>query len=210
MLLVKKLKSKVDRSHKFGKKLYFLAVIPDDGFCKETERIKMDFAEIYYSKAALKAPSHITIFPPFHFYENEEDYLKEKLNKLFSRQQPFTICLKDYNCFAPRVIYIDVVENEFLVDLYNKCGDFFEKQLGQRNDKNGSRNFSPHLTVAFKDLSKKMFYKAWEIYGEKKIYHEFLCETICLLKHERDRWEVVHRARFAGRNAKRPGSTTAF
>ncbi len=47
-----------------------------------------------------------------------------------------------------------------------------EEQLGLVDRVAKSRSFVPHITVAFRDLSKSNFRKAWSVYQEKQFdYH---------------------------------------
>jgi hypothetical protein len=45
--------------------------------------------------------------------------------------------------------------------------------------------------LAFKDLSKANFHKAWKEYEDRKFDEYFLAEKIFLLKHDGERWNVV-------------------
>jgi 2'-5' RNA ligase len=50
--------------------------------------------------------------------------------------------------------------------------------------------FSPHITVAFRDLKKDQFYTLWEEYKNKYFNESFHAEGLTLFKHNGEKWEV--------------------
>jgi 2'-5' RNA ligase len=52
--------------------------------------------------------------------------------------------------------------------------------------------FHPHLTLAFRDLKKPAFYKAWQEFKEKKCEATFSVTEIVLLKHNGKIWNVYN------------------
>ena len=64
-----------------------------------------------------------------------------------------------------------------------------ELKLDNANYKD--RPFHPHITIAFRDLKKPMFYEAWEYFGGLKFNGRFSVEEVNLLKHEGGKWNVV-------------------
>src|SRR5690606_25442095 len=100
------------------KKLYFLALLPDDAIIKDVTKIKEYFAQQYHSKAALKSPPHITLFPPFYFPVSEEKDLIRISDQFCSTQTPFPVDLENFNAFPPRVIFVNIVPNELLGKLH--------------------------------------------------------------------------------------------
>ena len=88
---------------------YFLAIIPPEPIFSEAHQLKEYFKEKYNSKASLNSPPHITLHMPFLWKEKKETILLEKLKTFSSNQPPFDLHLQNYNAFAQRVIYIDVL-----------------------------------------------------------------------------------------------------
>jgi 2'-5' RNA ligase len=58
------------------------------------------------------------------------------------------------------------------------------------------RGFHPHITIAFRDLKKPTFYKAWEEYKSKTFSADFICNSFSLLKHQKDEWMVLTKFNF--------------
>ena len=65
-----------------------------------------------------------------------------------------------------------------------------KKKLNLFNQSDDMRGFHPHVTVAFRDLKKPVFYKLWEEYGPKTFDRTFRCKSFSLLKHVNDEWIV--------------------
>jgi 2'-5' RNA ligase len=143
----------------------------------------------YGTKGALRSPGHITLHMPFSWEEEKEEKLIAELSA-FGFEQPVHVTLKDYNCFEPRVVFIGVAENERLGQLQHALVRHAQQKLQLFNQAEDMRGFHPHITVAFRDLKKPVFYKLWETYKNERFGAEFDCSSLCLLKHNNQRWDV--------------------
>lgn len=170
-------------------KLYFIALIPPEPVAKEVTRIKQDFADHYKSRRALNSPPHITLIPPFRWNENEEMSLHDSLSNFTWRGDFFTIALDGFNSFPPRVIFIRIVENEELDLLEQELRTYCER-IGGFPEKTSNREYHPHMTVAFKDLRRAEFHRAWEVYNQKDFVESFEADSFYLLKHNGRKWEI--------------------
>jgi 2'-5' RNA ligase len=168
---------------------YFIAIVPSEALLTEIQEIKKDIFEKYQTKGALRSPGHITLHMPFAFEENKEEKLINCLQD-FKFNHPFSIELENYACFEPRVIYINVKQQETLTELQKQLVQHVKRNLQLFNHSDDKRGFHPHITVAFRDLKKQNFYTVWEEYKTKNLKASFKCNAICLLKHINDRWEV--------------------
>ena len=184
------------KKNKSSRRLYFMAIIPDESICEVVTAIKQDFAKIYHSKAALKSPPHITLIPPFHFDDESENKLIEQLKSFCNSQISFRLELNGFGAFVPRVIFIRIGQNDNLFTLFENVNKHFEDTMGIVSKRRKGRNFSPHMTVAFSDLSKDMFFKAWKKYKHQNIYFEFEVEGISLLRHNGKFWDIGAKATF--------------
>ena len=50
------------------------------------------------------------------------------------------------------------------------------------NQSDNLRGFHPHITIAFRDLKKQVFHKAWEEFKDKKYNIDFNCIFYCAHK----------------------------
>lgn len=166
---------------------YFIAIVPPEPLLSEIQQIKQHISDHYDTKGALRSPGHITLHMPFSWDEEKEDRLVAGLSE-FQFASPFTIYLSNYSCFEPRVVFINVRENEILQVFQQSLVKHVMKKFQLFNQSDDMRGFHPHVTVAFRDLKKPVFYKLWEQYQKETFAGEFSCSSFCLLKHNDQRW----------------------
>ncbi|MDJ0844860.1 2'-5' RNA ligase family protein [Crocosphaera sp.] len=172
------------------KKRFFIALLPPQNVQKEATKIKKYFKEVYNSKAALKSPPHITLQPPFEWDMETLPKLIQELNHFSASQQPFSMTLNGFAAFKPRVIYINVLKTAELLSIQKSLMSHLESSLNIVHQVSKNRTFSPHLTVGFRDLTKRNFYQAWSEFENKEIYHEFIINKLTLLIHNGKNWEI--------------------
>jgi 2'-5' RNA ligase len=169
---------------------YFIAIVPPEPLLSEIRDIKSDIFEKHQTKGALQAPAHITLHMPFSFEEEKEDKLVSCLES-FRFDSNFQIMFDNYNCFEPRVVFINIVDQDKLFELQKQLVGYVKRHLMLFNQADDRRGFHPHITVAFRDLKKAVFYKVWEEYRAKPFKGEFSCSSFSLLKHQKDHWTVL-------------------
>lgn len=172
------------------KKRFFIALLPPKNVQEEATKIKEYFKEVYHSKAALKSPPHVTLQPPFEWDIEELPKLIQELHDFSASQKPFSLTLSGFSAFKPRVIYIDVIKKPELLLIQKQLMSHLESSLSIVHLVSKSRPFSPHLTVAFRDLTKKNFYQAWSEFKDKEIYYDFMIDQLTLLIHNGRQWEI--------------------
>ena len=170
--------------------LFFLAVIPPEPTYSAISHLKTQFAEQYNSRHALKSPPHITVIPPFWYHSNKIDDLVGSVRELLAEYGSFQLKLKDFDCFKPRVIFVDVVDStNKLHELQIALKSFFLSQFKLRPEKRDT--YHPHCTIGFKDLSPKMFYKAWDYFKDQTFNRNFTVEALSLLQYEEGTWKRI-------------------
>ncbi|MGB6296997.1 MAG: 2'-5' RNA ligase family protein [Rivularia sp. (in: cyanobacteria)] len=176
--------------------LYFIALLPPQDIQDYATQIKQYFADNYDSKHAFKSPPHITLQPPFEWDSGKLTSLEECLQKFVMRRNSIPIILDGYNAFAPRVIYIDVVKTSELMNLQIDLMVYLESYLGIVDKVGKSRGFTPHMTVAFKDLQRSKFKAAWMEFENRELHFEFNASKLTLLKHENKKWNITKEFEF--------------
>lgn len=171
--------------------LYFIALVPPLSIQEDITQLKHDIADRYGSKHALKSPPHITLHMPFKWKDRRFEELRRVMKKLNDAGHSFEIELKDFDFFEPRVVFINVVENEKLNHLQKEVVDACRKQLKLDNANYKDRPFHPHVTIGFRDLKKRMFYEAKKEFEQHEFSAEFQVTNISLLKHNGERWNVI-------------------
>ncbi|MCD6066859.1 MAG: 2-5 ligase [Bacteroidetes bacterium] len=170
---------------------YFIAIVPPQQVADELVAVKKEFAERFNSKAALRSPAHITLHMPFVWKEEKEEQLLETLAGFSYSAAGQKIGLKNFGHFGDRVIFIDVLKNETLVDLQQKLVQHAKEKLQLFNQSDSLRGFHPHVTVAFRDLRKRFFEEAWKEFAGREYTASFPLCDFSLLKHDGKQWNVL-------------------
>jgi 2'-5' RNA ligase len=182
-----------------NKNLFFLAVMPPEDIQEEVKNIKLEFKDQYGSEHALNSPAHLTLVPPFQWPAEKEAPLVQNLDHFCKDENTFEVALNGFGAFKPRVIYIDVKKNIFLSDLHDRLRNYLNENCIISELLREKKPFNPHMTVAFRDLTKDNFYVAWNEFKNKNFHALFTVDKIVLLIHRQKRWEVSHQS-FFGKN----------
>lgn len=175
--------------------MYFIAVVAPPEIELQVQKWKNYFKEKYQCFVALKSPAHITLIPPFWMNPALEKELIQSLDEFCAGQNDFTIHLNNFSSFPPRVIFINIDKNESL----EKFHDHLNRHIIEQNHfpvKKDNREFHPHVTLTNRDLYKKAYYEAWEIFSEKQYDASWIINSISLLRHNKKNWEVIFTSQF--------------
>ena len=175
--------------------MYYIAIIAPEEINQQVLKWKNFFKEQFGSTVALKSPAHITLIPPFWMKENLESDLISSIEKFSAIKNKFEIILKDFNSFKPKVVFVDIIKSEQLNKLYKSFSDFIYLQ-DRFPIKKDDRPFHPHVTLATRDLYKKAFQEAWEIFSKKKFEALWIVNGISLLRHNKKNWDVIFTSQF--------------
>ncbi|MEH2069055.1 MAG: 2'-5' RNA ligase family protein [Nostoc sp.] len=169
---------------------FFIALLPSQDIQNYANQIKQYFADNYASRGAQKSPPHITLQPPFEWADANVSLLEVSLKEFASEQKSVPITLSGFAAFPPRVIYINVVRSQELLTLQADLMAYVESKLGIIDKTSQTRPFAPHMTVAFRDLTKQNFRDAWPEFEKRQLNFEFTVEKLTLLVHDGKRWNL--------------------
>jgi 2'-5' RNA ligase len=175
--------------------MYFIAIVAPEQINREVLKWKNYFKDHFECTVALKSPAHITLIPPFWMKEDLEDTLVNSIRDFSSTKNKFEITLHDFAAFKPKVIFVGVVKSEVLNDLYHSFADHILRE-NKFPVKKEDRPFQPHVTLATRDLYKKAFREAWEIFSQKKYGALWNVNGISLLRHNKKNWDVIFTSQF--------------
>jgi len=168
---------------------YFIAIVPPETLLRQLQELKQNIYTSFGTKGALLSPPHITLHMPFSWEETKEDKLLKALDE-FHFATKFDIKLNNFNSFEPRVVFVDVISNDSLMALQTNLVKYVKLNLHLYNQADDMRGFHPHITIAFRDLKKPVFYKVWDEYKDKLFNTSFNCSSFCLLKHNGKSWDI--------------------
>lgn len=182
------------------KQRFFIALLPPQEIQEYATEIRHYFADRYATKAALKSPPHVTLFPPFEWGEAEKPRLVQQLMDFSLEQAPIPMILEGFAAFPPRVIFINVLKTSELLGVERSLTQYLDANLGLSDSRHKNRPFAPHLTVAFRDLTRQNFHLAWEEFRDRSLRFEFTVSHLTLLLHNGHRWNVDRNFPFEARN----------
>jgi 2'-5' RNA ligase len=168
--------------------LFFVGVVPPKDLQRDVTAIKRIAAHRFHSKHALNSPPHVTLVPPFWFEDGELPSLKESLAAFAGNVPDFEVDLKGFGAFKPRVIYIQVYLSDALHDCYRELREMMQETWNIKSDRR--TRFHPHMTIAFKDLSRSAFYRAWDYFSKQAFKANFPAGGLVLLKHHDRAWHI--------------------
>lgn len=175
--------------------LYFIALVPHPELRERVKQLKEEMKERFNAKHALKSPAHITLQMPFKRTENEETRIIDALTAFAVDQKAFQLELNDFGCFYLRVIYLNVVDHEPVALLQRELMEVLHTNLNFNEDEL-LQKFSPHMTIATRDLDKTMFQKAWSEFKDRRFNAPFKVKSIFLLKHNGKFWNIYREMSF--------------
>lgn len=175
--------------------MYYIAIVAPDEINQEVLKWKNYFKDHFDCGVALKSPAHITLIPPFWMQEDLENQLINSIRGFSITKHKFEITLKDFAAFQPKVIFVGVMKSEMLSELHQALTDFIF-QVNKFPIKKDDRPFHPHITLATRDLYKKAFQDAWEIFTKKKYEAQWIVNGISLLRHNKKNWDVIFTSQF--------------
>lgn len=181
--------------HFFSMNMYFTAIVLPGELNEQILQYKNFMLEKFGCRVGLNSPAHITILSPFWMDEKVEPEFLAAANKLAEQTTPFTIATNNFFVFEPKTIFIDVNNNDSLLQLKTASDNCF-KRHPEFKAKIDDRAFHPHITIATRDLHKKPFYEAWEIFKHKKFKEEWTAEGLSVLKHNKKNWDVIYTSQF--------------
>jgi 2'-5' RNA ligase len=175
--------------------MYFIALVLPTEINDEILKWKLFMKDHFNCLVALRSPAHITLVPPFWMNDNLESKLEDAISQFSQHQVPFEINLENFAAFKPKVIYAEVLSTGHLQTLHDQlhkyliAGDIFPI-------KKEDRSFHPHVTIATRDLHKKAFNEAWEIFKKENYKATCRIKGISLLKHNQKNWDVLFTSQF--------------
>ena len=175
-----------------------MALVLPHALDEKIKPLKQKMFDRYRSRTGLKSPAHITMVPPFWMEPQHEAGLKEAMDALGKKVQPFDLTTNGLSTFAPRTIFIAVAENASLHALKKESDTYWQgyAQWGVRTD---NRPFHPHITIATRDLQRAHFFDAWPQFEKTPWEESWEAASLSLLRHNGACWEVVHSAPFKKR-----------
>ncbi|WP_316830128.1 2'-5' RNA ligase family protein [Pedobacter aquatilis] len=166
--------------------LFLVCLIPPLSIAEDIDEIRNNISEKYNVFESLKRPAHITLYNPVKISSlaNEAKFFKALEDASYS--DAFHQVLKNFNAFEPHTVYIDVEQNDGIMKLQSQIKSAL-KPLNLIPAKDIMK-FTPHLTIAFKDVKLPVYQSIMKEYGAKNFKRTFNVNSFSVYKHTDKRW----------------------
>lgn len=172
--------------------LYLLAILPPLQLSEEIHQIRLECSEKFGVMKALRPPVHITLYRPFRAEEAFEKQLIRLLGPGTADIPPFTQKLENFGSFSNKVVFINALKTPELISLHKAIVSIFRKNhIDRQEEKQTSQAFSPHITIAYRDVLPEVFPKIWQEYKDRRFKRNFTADHFTLLKHDKVKWNPI-------------------
>jgi 2'-5' RNA ligase len=168
---------------------FFIGLVPPLEIQAYAEQVIRELHDRYQTYTA-KAPPHVTLQAPFEWSLQQESNLTECLSAFAAQQAIVPVSLSGFGAFAPRVLYINVLQTPELLGLQSALRLELETALEIVDSKSRQRSFAPHLTVASRNVTRQSFQQAWAELQSRSVELAFVARCLTLLLHDGQRWQV--------------------
>ncbi|MFD0933548.1 2'-5' RNA ligase family protein [Psychroflexus salinarum] len=170
--------------------MYFIALIPPEDLKNGITELKKEIANRFDSKHALRLPPHITLQIPFNVNEEDENKFIKQLEEFTKQHIPFRVVLSGFGSFNSKVIYIDVLHSRPIVELHEKLIEV-TREFIEKKPEGEKKKMNPHITIAYRDLSKERFDEAWSEFSQRSFEAVFVAKSLFLFKHNGKSWDIL-------------------
>jgi len=160
---------------------FWVGIIPPKRISKELYRAQKDIAKKYktYHSLESKIGPHITITCQGNVSNKHLRDIEKAIKEISERIEPFEIRIDGLGRFyKKRVIYAKVVKSKKL----NKLHNLMSYKLRKFDKIRVLRIYTPHINLAYKDISEENFKKVFKEFNKKRFYFRFNMNRIYIGK----------------------------
>lgn len=176
---------------------FFIAIVPPEPIQDYATQLMQMLGDRYQMRAS-QSPPHVTLYAPFQWSTGDRSALESALQAFTQNQPVIPMRLSGFNAFRPRVLYVHVEQTPELLNLHTHLMDHLEAALGLIDPVARRRPFTPHLTLASRNVTPKTLRLAWEDLQPHASAFDFESDRLTLLQHKGDRWHIQSDHLFMG------------
>ena len=173
--------------------LYLVALLPPEPVFSETWALKQEVHLRTGSRNAMRLAPHITLVPPLRQPAAFEAACTRALAAFAATQTGFRVGLDGFAWFGDRTLFVRVSEADALQAFHAALMAWCQAHLPAVRPE--SRPFTPHLTLATRDLPPAQVPALREFFQVRSYAGSFAVQAITLFRHDGQQWQP--RATFA-------------
>jgi 2'-5' RNA ligase len=162
---------------------YFTAFLFSEALQQNVEAIKNPLSEITGSKHSLGIVPHVTLISPVQWSVEEINRKKALLAEALVRMQPFSIRLDGFSSFRRDVLFIRTIVPQEIIEWQRELEHLIRSHFPDKFH-HPQREWHPHVTLAFKDLSPEGFDRGMQWLKDRQFVVEETLNGITELIHK--------------------------
>lgn len=167
--------------------LYLVALLPPEPVFSETWTLKQEVHHLTGSRNAVRLPPHITLIPPVRLPDGFEAKCTAALTDFVATQSVFTVGLQGFAWFGNRTLFVRVREASTIKTFHAALAEWCALHLPEVPREN--RPFTPHLTLATRDLPAEQVPELRRLFGSRSYAASFAVESLTLFRHDGQQWQ---------------------
>ena len=168
--------------------LYLVALLPPEPVFSETWALKQEVHQLTGSRNAVRLPPHITLVPPLRQTDGFEAKCTAALSAFAATQTALSVGLEGFAWFGNRTLFVHVSESGPLKNLQAALAAWCATHLPEVVPE--SRPFTPHLTLATRDLPPAQVPALRQRFAERSYAATFEVADFTLFRHDGQQWQV--------------------
>ena len=178
----------------FIQQTHFIGVLVPEDIRATLEDCRRYMNEAYGCKSGHGTPIHVTLVPPFHLPEefSTKDLAMaiEKEVILAGSELKFDGHIENFDAFGDRTIFAKVIPKENWTKLRDKVLEAVLK-AAPGCIKKDKRPFTPHLTVANRDIPSGASVAALQVMNELNLVEDFPVDNVAIFERRGGKWNVA-------------------
>lgn len=171
-------------------KLYALTIPLPDRLDDRILQFRKEMAERFCTVAALKPMDFMPLQQCFVYDDAHLPALQTKLGEVFDDTAPFRVDLENFGAFPAHTIFV-AIRNFFpFIELRDRLHRRMPEETALLRALGGRLTLTPHITVAYRDLTADAFYRAWSDFCEREFIDHFHADDAHLMEH-RGKWRTI-------------------
>lgn len=173
----------------FSQQTHFVGVLLPDDLTGTLEDCRRYMNEAYGCRSGHGTPIHVTLVPPFRL---QEQYSTQDLADAIERGASgaglgFEGKIQNFDAFGDRTIFAKVAADERWTKLRDATLKAILNACPACTKKDG-RPFTPHATVANRDIPAGVVTTALAAMNEMNLFEEFPVDNITIFERKGKRW----------------------
>lgn len=167
--------------------LYLVAALPPEPVFAETWALKQQVQQLTGSRNAVGLPPHITLLPPLRQGDAFEARCAAALTDFAATQAPVQVGLQDFAWFGSRTLFVRVSAAAAIKALHAALMEWCALHLPEVRPE--SRPFTPHLTLATRDLPAAQVPELRRLFAARAYAASFEVRHLTLFRHDGRQWQ---------------------